>query len=171
MGGLKGGILGGGGWGGCGCSYVRRLYVSPSYTQQRTWVGGGGGMGGWGCNYVVLYVSPSYTQQRTCGGGGRGGCKYVRCRVTMHLDYAFLLKVEGHFLLRRGFTQVAKGDPCRNWYINARVCVCIYIYMCVNKHSVADQDFEIERGVLASVVFRPHIDDCRGFSFLGLPFL
>ena len=35
-------------------------------------------------------------------------------------------------LLCRGFTQVAKGNPCRNLYMNA--CVYVYIYICVNKH-------------------------------------
>ena len=59
----------------------------------------------------------------------------------------------------------------------------IYIYICVNKHSVAYQDVNIEHGVLASVMWakwscsihshdtkRPHIDFSRGFSFLGYPF-
>ena len=41
--------------------------------------------GGWGA-YAVLYVSLVHAAAHV-GGGGRGGCKYVRCRVTMHLDY------------------------------------------------------------------------------------
>ena len=68
----------------------------------------------------------------------------------MHLDYVLLLKVERHFLLCRGFAQVAKGNLCRNWYLNA----CVYIYICVgvNKHSVPYQDVDIEHGVLGSVI-------------------
>ena len=158
---------------------------------------------GWGCHYVrqhaQCFTCAHPTRSSAPGGGGEmvgvcralcepivhaaahvgGGCKYVRCHVTMHLDYVLLLKAEGHFLLCRGFTQVAKGNPCRNWYINA----CVYIYICVNKHSVAYQDVDIEHGVLATVMrakrrfsiqyihMTPHIDVCRGFSFLGLPIL
>ena len=133
---MKGGI--GGGMGGGGGDVI--TFVGTCRALREPIVHAAAYVGGeWGGGDVITFVGrrralrePIVHAAAHVGGGGReggGGCKYVCCRVTMHLDYVLLLKVEGHFLLCRTFTQAAKGNPCRNWYINARANIYIYIYL------------------------------------------
>ena len=70
------------------------------------------------------------------------------CHDAFGVCFAF--ESGGAFSVVQRFTQVAQGNPCRNWYTNA--CTYICICMCVNKHYVAYQDVDIEHGVLASVM-------------------
>ena len=102
----------------------------------------------------------------------------------MHLDYVLLFESGGAFSVVQRVHTSSKRNPLQELVYKHMYVYYIYICICVNKHSVAYQDVDIEHGVLASVMRakwrcsihshdtkRPHIDVCRGFSFLGLPFL